>query len=120
MGANAGVDRTRYMHLDCIRLPCGESILQSVSSRSLQRLARILTEVSTARINDFRSWRFRSGDVVLDQDPRYVLALRKRPTMRDPGCKIVVVMPAYNAAETLDRTYRELPHDLVDLVHSGR
>jgi glycosyltransferase involved in cell wall biosynthesis len=36
--------------------------------------------------------------------------------MRDAGCKIVVVMPAYNAAETLDRTYRELPHDLVDLV----
>ncbi|MGD9020303.1 MAG: glycosyltransferase family 2 protein [Lysobacterales bacterium] len=30
--------------------------------------------------------------------------------------KIVVVMPAYNAATTLERTYREIPHDIVDDV----
>jgi len=30
--------------------------------------------------------------------------------------KIVVVMPAYNAAETLQRTYEEIPHDIVDAV----
>ncbi len=30
--------------------------------------------------------------------------------------KIVVVMPAYNAAKTLHMTYAELPHDVVDLV----
>ena len=30
--------------------------------------------------------------------------------------KIVVVMPAYNAARTLHMTYAELPHDVVDLV----
>ena len=30
--------------------------------------------------------------------------------------KIVVVLPAYNAAETLERTYREIPFDLVDDV----
>lgn len=30
--------------------------------------------------------------------------------------KIVVVMPAYNAAKTLERTYREIPHDVVDEV----
>jgi glycosyltransferase involved in cell wall biosynthesis len=30
--------------------------------------------------------------------------------------KVVVVMPAYNAAKTLRMTYAELPHDLVDLV----
>jgi len=30
--------------------------------------------------------------------------------------KIVVVMPAYNAAKTLRMTYAELPHDVVDLV----
>lgn len=30
--------------------------------------------------------------------------------------KVVVVMPAYNAAKTLKMTYLELPHDLVDLV----
>ena len=28
--------------------------------------------------------------------------------------KIVVVMPAYNAATTLEKTYREIPHDIVD------
>lgn len=32
------------------------------------------------------------------------------------GKKIVVVMPAYNAARTLHRTYDELPHDIIDDV----
>src|ERR1700733_4205995 len=32
------------------------------------------------------------------------------------GKKIVVVMPAYNAARTLERTYGEIPHDVVDKV----
>lgn len=30
--------------------------------------------------------------------------------------KIVVVLPAYNAAETLEQTYREIPFDIVDDV----
>ena len=30
--------------------------------------------------------------------------------------KVVVVMPAYNAARTLEKTYREVPRDLVDEV----
>ena len=30
--------------------------------------------------------------------------------------KVVVVMPAYNAAKTLRMTYMELPHEMVDLV----
>lgn len=32
------------------------------------------------------------------------------------GKKLVVVMPAYNAAQTLVKTYNELPHDIVDEV----
>ena len=32
------------------------------------------------------------------------------------GKKIVVVMPAYNAARTLERTFREIPLDIVDEV----
>lgn len=32
------------------------------------------------------------------------------------GMKVVVVMPAYNARKTLESTYRELPHDIVDEV----
>lgn len=32
------------------------------------------------------------------------------------GKKIVVVLPAYNAAKTLEMTYREIPFDLVDDV----
>jgi hypothetical protein len=34
----------------------------------------------------------------------------------DKPHKVVVVMPAYNAARTLHMTYAELPHDVVDLV----
>src|SRR6202011_1706249 len=30
--------------------------------------------------------------------------------------KVVVVMPAYNAAKTLHMTYADLPHQIVDLV----
>ena len=30
--------------------------------------------------------------------------------------KVVVIMPAYNAARTLKMTYMELPHEVVDLV----
>ncbi|MCX6619583.1 MAG: glycosyltransferase family 2 protein [Acidobacteria bacterium] len=33
-----------------------------------------------------------------------------------PKSKVVVVMPAYNAAKTLHMTYAELPQDVVDLV----
>ena len=32
------------------------------------------------------------------------------------GKKIIVVMPAYNAAQTLEQTYREIPTDIVDEV----
>lgn len=32
------------------------------------------------------------------------------------GKKVVAVMPAYNAAKTLERTYQELPKDIVDLT----
>jgi glycosyltransferase involved in cell wall biosynthesis len=32
------------------------------------------------------------------------------------GKKIVVVMPAYNASQTLERTYKEIPKDMVDEV----
>lgn len=32
------------------------------------------------------------------------------------GKKLVVVMPAYNAEQTLVKTYQELPHDIVDEV----
>jgi glycosyltransferase involved in cell wall biosynthesis len=32
------------------------------------------------------------------------------------GKKVVVVLPAYNAALTLEQTYREIPFDIVDDV----
>jgi glycosyltransferase involved in cell wall biosynthesis len=32
------------------------------------------------------------------------------------GKRVVVVLPAYNAAATLERTYREIPQDLVDEI----
>ena len=30
--------------------------------------------------------------------------------------KVVVVLPAYNAAKTLEKTYSEIPFDIVDEV----
>lgn len=32
------------------------------------------------------------------------------------GKKIVVCLPAYNAARTLERTYQDIPHDIVDEI----
>ncbi len=32
------------------------------------------------------------------------------------GKKVIVVLPAYNAAATLEQTYAEIPHDIVDEV----
>ena len=32
------------------------------------------------------------------------------------GLKIAVILPAYNASNTLEQTYREIPHDVVDDV----
>lgn len=32
------------------------------------------------------------------------------------GKKVVVVMPAYNAERTLEKTYHEIPHEIVDAV----
>jgi glycosyltransferase involved in cell wall biosynthesis len=32
------------------------------------------------------------------------------------GKKIIVVMPAYNASQTLERTYSEIPHTIIDQV----
>src|SRR6516162_4070224 len=32
------------------------------------------------------------------------------------GKKVVVVLPAYKAERTLEKTYREIPHDIVDEV----
>ena len=29
---------------------------------------------------------------------------------------VVIVMPAYNAARTLERTYADIPHDIVDKI----
>ena len=36
------------------------------------------------------------------------------PDARTP--RVVIVMPAYNAARTLERTYADIPHDLVDRI----
>src|SRR6476659_3444739 len=30
--------------------------------------------------------------------------------------RVVIVMPAYNAARTLERTYADIPHDIVDRI----
>ena len=32
------------------------------------------------------------------------------------GKKLVIVLPAYNASQTLEKTYQEIPHQIVDEV----
>jgi hypothetical protein len=36
------------------------------------------------------------------------------------GKRVIVVMPAYRAAKTIEMTWRALPHDIVDQVLFGR
>ena len=49
-------------------------------------------------------------------------AAGKKVTIRDvvrmkrDGKKVVVVLPAYNAAQTLEKTFKEIPFDIVDEV----
>ncbi len=47
---------------------------------------------------------------------RYPLAvdLPDPPRPRASPPRVIVVMPAYNAAQTLERTYADVPHDIVD------
>jgi glycosyltransferase involved in cell wall biosynthesis len=33
-----------------------------------------------------------------------------------PGTRVVIVMPAYNAAKTLERTYADIPHEIVSRI----
>jgi hypothetical protein len=33
-----------------------------------------------------------------------------------PGKRVIVVLPAYNAARTLEKIYAELPRDVVDEI----
>jgi glycosyltransferase involved in cell wall biosynthesis len=35
---------------------------------------------------------------------------------RTDGKRVIVVMPAYNAAKTLERTYADIPHELVNQI----
>lgn len=38
------------------------------------------------------------------------------PAPDAPRPRVVIVMPAYNAAQTLERTYADIPHDLVERI----
>ena len=38
----------------------------------------------------------------------------------DRNARVVVVMPAYNAAQTLHRTYQAIPKDSLNKRHLGR
>ena len=42
--------------------------------------------------------------------------MKKERTSMLNGRKICVVLPAYNATDTLEKTYSEIPHDVVDDV----
>ena len=42
--------------------------------------------------------------------------LRPVPEAAEPSPRVVIVMPAYNAARTLERTYADIPHEIVDRI----
>lgn len=41
---------------------------------------------------------------------------RKRARRSERDKKVIVIMPAYNAAKTLEKTYRDIPKDVVDKI----
>ena len=41
-------------------------------------------------------------------------AVRFRAMDPSTDTRVVIVMPAYNAARTLERTYADIPHELID------
>ena len=43
-------------------------------------------------------------------------AMPDRPGASPSNTRVIVVMPAYNAARTLERTYADIPHGLVDKI----
>jgi glycosyltransferase involved in cell wall biosynthesis len=49
-------------------------------------------------------------------DPASPPAGLAAPAPAGPPPTVVIVMPAYNAARTLERTYADVPHDLIDRV----
>jgi len=58
--------------------------------------------------------------LVFVKEPKWFFAKKSRekstlPTMINQQ-KVIVVLPAYNAARTLERTYNEIPFDIVDEV----
>jgi glycosyltransferase involved in cell wall biosynthesis len=62
----------------------------------------------------------RAPPAVLSSGPTAAgtLSPMESPAQSEPGARpiVVIVMPAYNAARTLERTYADIPHDLVDHI----
>lgn len=47
---------------------------------------------------------------------RYPTAVTEPAPKPSPAPNVVIVMPAYNAAKTLERTYADIPHDRVERI----
>ncbi len=65
-------------------------------------------------MNDVDSLRIRPWPFLFSVFP--LLSYVERPMKSDPSCKVVVVMPAYNAAATLERTLNDIPEGSVDEI----
>ncbi len=58
-----------------------------------------------------------TADSALSADPRTAPGeALLTPDLAPSRPTVVVVMPAYNAAKTLERTYADIPHDIVDRI----
>jgi glycosyltransferase involved in cell wall biosynthesis len=56
---------------------------------------------------------------VFDETPKPAARKNKGPAQvptESVGRRVVIVMPAYNAARTLERTFRDIPHEFVEKI----
>src|SRR5262249_26477853 len=88
------------------RFPDAALVCRWVSAQCLARSERGFPRAG-ARTASLTTTRPRSHRLVKTGDTSALMPDKK---------KVVVVMPAYNAAKTLKMTYADLPHDVVDLV----
>ena len=99
-----------------------------VPHRPSTHVARMTAAAGPARDRTIRPGAGRSNDARAARGPGRSSRLPprgppNRRRRRDAGSarptrtrKVVVVMPAYNAAKTLERTYADIPHDIVDRI----
>ncbi|GAC1663167.1 MAG: glycosyltransferase family 2 protein [Candidatus Limnocylindrales bacterium] len=87
------------------------SPMATMAMNTVRKTATSLLPWPVPRVAIARLWRIATAARTDATRPGTLatMTLAQRP-------RVVVVMPAYNAARTLERTYADIPHDLVDQI----